>query len=86
MVPGRAGALQSQVGWYSLRTSKRIPAVQEEHVSKWDQWSLNAGLTGVPGPKAFTLEAPGSGPGFSAQAWRTAGEGPRRPEKLLRMG
>lgn len=37
------------------------------------------GLTGVPGPEEFTPEAPGSGTGFSAQAWRIEGEGPRRP-------
>lgn len=44
------------------------------------------GLIGVPGPEEFTLEAPGSGTGFSAQAWRIAGEGPRRPEQLLGLG
>lgn len=31
------------------------------------------------GPVEFTPEAPGSGSGFSAQAWHTAGGGPRRP-------
>lgn len=51
--------------------------------------SGQAGLTGAPGPVEFTAEAPGSGTGFSARAWRTAGGGPRRPggwKEQFRMG
>ena len=56
------------------RIGKRIPAVQG-HISKWGRG---------PGPAEFTLEAPGSGSGFSAQAWHTAGGGPHRPGDVER--
>ena len=56
------------------RIEKRIPAFQG-HISKWG---------GGPGPAEFTPEAPGSGSGFSAQAWHTAGGGPHRPGEVER--